>query len=54
MACGCEVDVRRRGGVGPPRVTVEMKPECWRASMRERMRREEGTEVRPKRALDAF
>lgn len=44
----------RRGGVGPPRVTVEMKPEDWRARRRERCRFVEGMDVRPRRALEAF
>jgi hypothetical protein len=48
---------RRRdggGGSGPPRTTVEMKPDVWRESMSVRMRLEEGTEVRPRRAREAF
>lgn len=35
-------------------MTVEMKPDVWRESMSVRMRLEEGTEVRPRRAREAF
>lgn len=38
----------------PPRVTDERKPDCCRARRRERWRFVEGTEVRPRRALEAF
>ncbi len=42
------------GGSGPPRTTAERKPDVWRESMRVRIRFEEGTEVRPRRAREAF
>lgn len=48
------VGVRSGGGVGPPRVTEERKPECWRQRARERSWFVEGIEVRPRRALEAF
>lgn len=38
----------------PPRVTEERKPDCWRASVRVRIMLVEGTEVNPRRALEAF
>lgn len=44
----------RGGGSRPPRVTEEMKPADWRARERRRMEFVDGTEVRPRRALDAF
>lgn len=42
------------GGVRPPRVTEERKPDCWRARVRVRIRLVDGTEVSPRRALEAF
>lgn len=42
------------GGVKPPRVTEERKPECCSARRRERCRLVDGTEVRPNRAFEAF
>ena len=42
------------GGVGPPRVTEEIKPEDCSASMSLRIMFVDGTEVIPSRALDAF
>jgi len=53
-ACGIDVAVKRRGGVGPPRVTVERKPLDCRARARDRCRFVEGIEVRPRRAFEAF
>ncbi len=44
----------RSGGEGPARVTEERKPEVWRESISARIRFEEGTEVRPRRAREAF
>lgn len=38
----------------PPRVTDERKPEDWRARVSLRIMLVEGTEVRPRRALEAF
>lgn len=38
----------------PPRVTEERKPEAWRARVRVRIMFVWGTEVRPRRALEAF
>ena len=38
----------------PPRVTEERKPEDWSASVNVRIMFVEGTEVSPRRALDAF
>ena len=38
----------------PARVTEERKPEVWRASVRVRIMLLEGTEVRPRRAREAF
>lgn len=46
--------VRSCGGLGPPRVTEERKPEVCNCSMRARCSLEEGTEVMPRRALEAF
>lgn len=46
--------VSRGGGVKPARVTEERKPLDWRASVRVRIIFEEGTEVNPRRALEAF
>jgi len=42
------------GGVMPPRVTEERKPDCWSARVNLRIMFVEGTEVRPRRALEAF
>jgi hypothetical protein len=42
------------GGVGPPRVTDEMKPEDCNANASVKIMFEEGTEVSPSRALEAF
>lgn len=42
------------GGVRPPRVTEERKPECCSARRSVRWRLVAGTEVRPSRALEAF
>ena len=42
------------GGVRPPRVTEERKPDCWRAKESVRIMFVDGTEVRPSRALEAF
>lgn len=42
------------GGVRPPRVTEDRNPEDWRLSMRVRIMFEEGTEVSPRRAFEAF
>jgi len=44
----------RGGGANPPRVTEERKPDCWSARVRVRIMFVEGTEVRPRRALEAF
>lgn len=38
----------------PPRVTEERKPDCWSARVNLRIMFVEGTEVRPRRALEAF
>jgi len=48
------VGVRRGGGSGPPRVTVDRKPDFWRERARARFCLVEGREVRPRRALEAF
>ena len=48
---------RRReggGGTGPPRATVDMKPEDCRQRESDRRRFVEGMEVRPRRAREAF
>ena len=42
------------GGRGPERVTEEMKPERRRESETDRWSAVEGTEVRPRRAREAF
>lgn len=42
------------GGVGPPRTTVEMKPEFCSASISFRWNFVSGTDVSPNRALLAF
>lgn len=42
------------GGVIPPRTTVERKPEVCSASVSRRIMLEEGTDVKPRRALEAF
>lgn len=42
------------GGVTPPRVTLERKPEDWSARRSLRWRFVEGMDVRPRRALEAF
>ena len=38
----------------PPRVTEEMKPDCWSARESVRIMFVEGTEVRPRRAFEAL
>ncbi len=38
----------------PPRVTEDRKPDCWRARARVRIMFVDGTEVSPRRALEAF
>lgn len=53
-AWGCEVGVRMRGGLDPPRVTEERKPAVCSCSIRARWSLVEGTEVRPSRAFEAF
>jgi len=40
--------------VSPPRVTEERKPAVWRERQRVRIWFVEGTEVRPRRAREAF
>lgn len=40
--------------MSPPRVTLERKPEDWRARRSFKCRLVEGTDVRPRRALEAF
>ena len=42
------------GGFRPARVTEERKPEVWRARVSVRIMLLEGTEVRPRRAREAF
>ena len=42
------------GGSGPPRTTADMKPDVCSESMSVRMRFVDGTEVRPRRAREAF
>lgn len=42
------------GGVGPARVTEDMKPERWRDREKDRCRLVDGMEVRPSRAREAF
>lgn len=54
----CEEGWERRrwggGGEGPPRTTLEITPLDWRARRRRRCRFVLGTEVRPRRALEAW
>ena len=42
------------GGWGPPIATLDMKPDFWSESVRESRRVVDGTEVRPRRAREAF
>lgn len=42
------------GGVRPPRVTEDKNPEDWSPSIRVRIMFEEGTDVSPSRAFEAF
>ena len=42
------------GGVRPPRVTEERKPDCCSARVKSEDHVRGGTEVRPRRALEAF
>jgi hypothetical protein len=42
------------GGWRPERVTEERKPDVWSARVRVRIMLVEGTEVRPRRAREAF
>lgn len=38
----------------PPRVTEDRNPDCWSASVSVRIMFVEGTDVRPRRAFEAF
>lgn len=51
-ACARSADAG--GGVAPPRVRVEIRPAFWKERRRLRCRFVSGTEVKPRRALEAF